>query len=54
MLQFSREIDELPKEYECLKDNEWLNDLAFFIHITGHLNVLNSKLQGSDKLFTDM
>ena len=54
MLQFLKEIDELPKERECLEDNEWLNDLAFLVDITDHLNVLNTKLQGRDKLFSDM
>ena len=53
MLQFLREIDELPKERECLKDNEWLNNLAFLVDITNHFNVLHTILQSSDTLFTD-
>ena len=52
--QFLAEIDELSVEREFLVNSEWLNDLAFLVDITGHLNALNLKLQGSSKLFTNM
>ena len=35
-------------------NRDWLNDLAFLVDITGHLNILNLRLQGSSLLFTDM
>ena len=56
VLQFLREnfINELPVECEQLADDEWLNDFAFLVDITQHLNDLNVKLQGSDNLFTDL
>lgn len=52
--QFLAEIDELSVEREFLVNSEWLNDLAFLVDITDHLNALNLKLQGSSKLFTNM
>ncbi|XP_076343226.1 general transcription factor II-I repeat domain-containing protein 2A-like [Tachypleus tridentatus] len=33
-----------------LNDNQWLQDLAFFVDITGHLAHLNLQLQGKDKM----
>jgi len=51
--QFLIEI-QLAIERDCLVDNQFLNDLAFLVDITGHLNTLNVKLQGSNKLFTNM
>lgn len=36
-----------------LEDAEWLNDLAFMVDITEHLNWLNTKMQGRDKLVTE-
>jgi len=40
ILKFSAEINQLPKERECLTNNKWLNDLVNLqmIEITGHLN----------------
>ena len=35
-----------------LKDESWLQDLAFAVDITAHLNDLNLKLQGKNKLIT--
>ena len=54
ILEFLTEINELPTEREYLTNNEWLNDLAFLVDITSHLNNLNLKLQGSNKLFTNL
>lgn len=42
------------KPYEQLEDALYLMDLGFLTDITAHLNELNLKLQGSDKLVTDM
>ena len=54
IFEFLTEINELPTEREYLTNNEWLNDLAFLVDITSHLNNLNLKLQGSNKLFTNL
>jgi len=54
VLQFLTEIDELATERDCLADRGWLNDLAFLVDITGHLNKLNVNLQGSNTLFTNL
>ena len=35
-----------------LKDESWQQDLAFAVDITAHLNDLNLKLQGKNKLIT--
>ena len=51
---FLSEIDEFPTERECLQNDDWLNDLAFLVDITSHLNSLNARLQGKDKLFTNL
>jgi len=36
-----------------LEDNEWVQDLAFMVDITEHLNHLNAKMQGRNKLVTE-
>lgn len=54
ILEFLTEINELPIEREYLANNEWLNDLAFLVDITGHLNNLNLKLQASNNLFANL
>lgn len=54
ILQFLKEINELPQERACLESDQWLNDLAFLVDIINHLNALNLKLQGSNKLFTHL
>ena len=35
-------------------DPRWLCELAFLSDITGHLNILNIKLQGKENLISDM
>lgn len=54
ILQFLTEIDDLCNERKCLEEDEWLNDLAFLVDISEHLNSLNLNLQGMNKLFTNM
>ena len=44
----------MPTERECLTNNEWLNNVAFLVDTTGLLNNLNLKLQGSNKMFTNL
>lgn len=51
---FLSEIDDLPTERECIVCDDWLNDLAFLVDITSHLNKLNVSLQGKEKLFTNL
>ncbi|KAF6017168.1 hypothetical protein EB796_024498 [Bugula neritina] len=41
---------ELPE----FRDSEFLNDFAFLVDILTHLNDLNTKLQGKDKLISDL
>ncbi|KII74578.1 hypothetical protein RF11_16188 [Thelohanellus kitauei] len=47
---FLFETDELQTEREYILNDDWLNDLAFMVDITFHLNCLNEMLQGKDKL----
>ena len=35
-----------------LEDSEWINNLAFMVEMTEHLNSLNKKMQGCNKLVT--
>lgn len=49
---FGKEGREVPAERELLFNNEWLSDLGFLTDIARHLNNLNMKLKGSNKLFT--
>ena len=37
-----------------VKDESWLQDSAFSVHITAQLNYLNLKLQGINKLITQL
>lgn len=37
-----------------IKDESWLQDLAFAVDITAQLNDLNLKLQGKNKLITNL
>jgi len=55
-LGFFEEINKLPTKHECLERIEWLECLAFLVDIkpTGHLNNLNLKLHGNNKLFTNL
>ncbi|XP_076358929.1 general transcription factor II-I repeat domain-containing protein 2-like [Tachypleus tridentatus] len=51
---FLEEKEELPEERTLLCNEKWMFDLAFLVDITSHLNDLNSKLQGKDKLFPSL
>ena len=51
---FLKERNELPEERALLIDDNWLFELAFLVDITGHLNDLNLKLHGKNKLFPDL
>ncbi|XP_068209107.1 general transcription factor II-I repeat domain-containing protein 2-like [Palaemon carinicauda] len=51
---FLKEKGELPEENALLCDEKWMFDLAFLVDITSHLNDLNSKLQGKNKLFPSL
>ena len=51
---FLEEKNELPEERALLRDNNWLLDLAFLVDLTSHLNDLNLKLQGKNKLFPSL
>lgn len=42
------------KEVLELKDDKWIQDLAFMVDITGHLDFLNTKMQGRNKLVTEL
>ncbi|XP_067129611.1 general transcription factor II-I repeat domain-containing protein 2-like [Centruroides vittatus] len=44
------------KNYECaeLKDGQWIKDLAFSVDITSHLNRLNLKLRGKNRVVTTL
>ena len=42
------------KQIRELSDVHFIHNLAFLTDITGHLNELNLKLQGSDQLVTEM
>ena len=48
---FLEEKDELPDIRSLLRNKKWLLDFAFLLYVTCHLNDLNSRLQGKDKLF---
>ncbi|KAK3909786.1 General transcription factor II-I repeat domain-containing protein 2 [Frankliniella fusca] len=37
-----------------LSDPKWIEDLAYFVDVCGHLNVLNTKMQGKKNLMTDL
>ncbi|KAE8740766.1 hypothetical protein FOCC_FOCC013711 [Frankliniella occidentalis] len=37
-----------------LDDPKWIEDLAYFVDICGHLNSLNTKTQGKDNLISDL
>ena len=36
-----------------LEDIDWIQDLAFYVDMTGHIFSLNIKLQGTDKNICD-
>jgi len=48
------EQNEPPEERALFCDNNWLFDLAFLVNVNDHLNHLNIKLQGKNKLFLNL
>ncbi|XP_047118582.1 general transcription factor II-I repeat domain-containing protein 2A-like [Schistocerca piceifrons] len=42
------------EEMHCLKDINWITDLAFLADITMHLNNVNLSLKGKGQLIVDM
>ncbi|KAM4620367.1 general transcription factor II-I repeat domain-containing protein 2 [Polymixia lowei] len=47
-------MDSKGKDSTVLRDEKWKCDLAFLADITTHLSVLNLKLQGRERMITDM
>jgi hypothetical protein len=48
-------MEKSGRNIEELNDEGWITDLAAFLaDVNGHLNNRNKKLQGKDKLITDM
>lgn len=47
-------LDERGDNTEMLRNEKWLCNLAFFIDMTTHLNLINLELQGKDKTIIDM
>ncbi|XP_067123999.1 nose resistant to fluoxetine protein 6-like [Centruroides vittatus] len=59
--RFFTSLDEIitfleTKNFECaeLKGGQWINDLAFSVDITSHLNQLNLKLRGKNHVVTTL
>ncbi|XP_060118462.1 general transcription factor II-I repeat domain-containing protein 2-like [Heteronotia binoei] len=46
-------MDMKGKAVPELQDNEWLQDLAFMVDITEHLNCLNAKMQSRSNIVTE-
>ena len=44
----------LPEKRQKLNDPSWLNDLAFWTDISGHLNTLNKRMQGKQQLVSHL
>ena len=44
----------LEKDLPEFQDEQFVNDFAFFVDITTHLNKLNLELQGRNQLISDM
>lgn len=44
----------LQQEISDFEDEQFINDFAFLVDITTHLNILNSDLQGKNHLISDM
>ena len=42
------------KIFPELNDYMWIDNLAFLVDITGHLNIINKGLQGKNKLIYEM
>jgi len=51
---FLEEKDELLKERALLCNEQWFLDLAFLVDVINHVNYLNLKQQGKDKLFPSL
>ena len=53
-----KEVDVFLKDQNIiipqLSDDKWIADLAFLLDLCTHLNVLNVKLQGKNKLIVDV
>lgn len=47
-------LDERGDDTQILKNEKWLNDLAFLTDITMHLNTVNLELQGKGKTIIEM
>jgi len=47
------EFEERP-ESALFDDPKWVAALAFLVDMTGHLNELNTSMQGRDHLFPDL
>ena len=52
--EISQFLQEHDKPQDLLSDIEWLWKLAFFADLTGHMNVLNLKLQGQSNLICEL
>ncbi|XP_042214955.1 general transcription factor II-I repeat domain-containing protein 2A-like [Homarus americanus] len=46
-------MEKKGRDLHELKDNEWVQDLTFMADITEHLNYVNKKLLGRNKLVTE-
>ena len=46
-------MEKKGKPVHEFKNPEWLQDLAFMVDITEHLNILNEMLQGRKKVVTE-
>jgi len=49
-----KEKNEPPEERALSCDNNWIFDLEFLVNVTDHLDLLNIKLQGKNKLFPNL
>ena len=55
LLQEIKEFMQMKsKDMPQLEDQDWLRDFAFLVDITGHLNILNTQLQGRGHLVNVM
>ncbi|XP_073694049.1 general transcription factor II-I repeat domain-containing protein 2-like [Garra rufa] len=51
--EISQFMKDKGKPVTELDDPEWVRDLAFMVDVTEHLNMLNTKMQGRNKVVTD-
>uniref|UniRef100_H2ZZS8 DUF4371 domain-containing protein n=1 Tax=Latimeria chalumnae TaxID=7897 RepID=H2ZZS8_LATCH len=47
-------LQEKGRDISVMEDRDWIADLAFLTDVTGHLNDLNLRLQGSQHLICDL